>query len=94
MNIIPTVTVDPDPQKLPGGQVIQQLLDGLAGWAVLGSLAAMFIGAIVWALGSHGGNYSAANKGKTAVLVAAATALLAGAAPALINFFTNLGGRV
>lgn len=94
MNINHSVDVSPDPTNLPGGQVIQQLLDGLAGWALFGSLAAMLIGAIVWALGSHGGNYHSANKGKTAVLIGAVSALLVGAAPALINFANSLGERV
>ena len=94
MNRIPLVSVNPNPNDLPGGAVMQQLLDGLAGWALWGSLAALLISAIVWALGANGGNVHAANKGKTGVLVAALTALLAGAAPALINFFNNLGQQV
>ena len=94
MNRIPMVSVNPNPNDLPGGAVMQQLLDGLAGWALWGSLAALLISAIVWALGANGGNYHAANKGKTGVMVSALTALLAGAAPALINFFNNLGQQV
>jgi len=94
MNHFMRVDVKPNPNDLPGGRVIQQLLDGLAGWALWGSLAALLISAIVWALGSNGGNYNAANKGKTGVLVAGLTALLVGAAPALINFFNALGQRV
>jgi hypothetical protein len=91
---IPYVSVDPNPNDLPGGRVIQQVLDGLAGWALLASLGAMLIGAMVWALSSHAGNYHGASKGKTTVLVSAVAALLAGAAPALVNFFSNLGQRV
>ena len=94
MSRIPLVNVSPNPNDLPGGNVIQQLLDGLAGWALFGSLAALLISAIVWALGANGGNYHAANKGKTGVLVSAMTALLVGAAPALINFFNQLGTKV
>ena len=94
MSPIKNVNVDPNPGDLPGGNVIQQLLDGLAGWALWGSLAALLVSAIVWALGANGGNYHAANKGKTGVLVAGITALLIGAAPALINFFNDLGQRV
>ena len=94
MNTLRRVDLSPNPNDLPGGNVIQQLLDGLAGWALFGSLAALLISAIVWGLGANGGNYHAANKGKTGVLVAAVTALLIGAAPALVNFFNELGGRV
>ena len=88
------VHVDPDPGNLPGGQVIQQLMNGLAGWALFGSLAALLISAIVWALGANSGNYHAAGRGKTGVLVSGITALLVGAAPALINFFNALGRQV
>jgi Family of unknown function (DUF6112) len=91
---IPLVDVRPDPSKLPGGNVIQQLVDGLSGWALSGSLAALLISAIVWALGSNSGNYHAAGRGKTGVLIAGITALLVGAAPALINFFNQLGRQV
>jgi hypothetical protein len=94
MSVLSRVNVNPNPNDLPGGGVIQQLLDGLAGWALWGSLAALLVSAIVWALGSNGGNYHAASKGKTGVLVAGLTALLVGAAPALINFFNALGQRV
>jgi Family of unknown function (DUF6112) len=88
------VHVNPDPSKLPGGDVIQQLMNGLAGWALFGSLAALLISAIVWALGANSGNYHAAGRGKTGVLVSGVTALLVGAAPALINFFNQLGQKV
>ena len=94
MSHIPQVRVNPNPNDLPGGSVIQQLLDGLAGWALFASLGALLIGAMVWALASHAGNYHGASKGKTTVLVSAVAALLIGAAPSLINFFNNLGQRV
>lgn len=94
MTWIPLVDVRPNPADLPGGNVIQQLMDGLAGWALFGSLAALLISAIVWALGSNSGNYHAAGRGKTGVLISAVTALLVGAAPALINFFNQLGRQV
>ncbi len=94
MRFIPLVNTHPDPSKLPGGHVIQGLIDGLAGWALFGSLAALLISAIVWALGANSGNYHAAGRGKTGVLVSGITALLVGAAPALINFFADAGDRV
>jgi Family of unknown function (DUF6112) len=94
MSWVPLVSVNPNPSDLPGGQVIQQLIDGLAGWALFASLAALLVSAIVWALGANSGNYHAAGRGKTGVLVSAVSALLVGAAPALINFFNALGHRV
>ena len=73
---------------------IQQLLNGLAGWALLAALGGMLISVIAWALGSFGGNYHAVNKGKTGVLVCAAAAVVAGGAAPIINFFSNLGSQI
>jgi len=88
------VNINPDPGKLPGGPQIQTLLDGLGGWALFASLAGLLISSIVWALGSFGGNYNAVSRGKTGVLVCATTALIAGAAAPIINFFSHLGSQV
>ena len=62
-----TSTINPDPGKLPGGAQIQQLLDGLGGWALFAALGGLLISMIVWALGSFGGNYHAVSRGKTGV---------------------------
>ena len=94
MALAPLVDIRPDPAKLPGNNVIQQLADGLAGWALWGSLFALLVSALIWGLGSHSGNYHAAGRGTSGVLIAAVTALLVGAAPTLINFFNALGQRV
>jgi hypothetical protein len=88
------VNINPDPSKLPGGPQIQTLLDGLGGWALFASLGGLLISSIVWALGSFGGNYHAVSRGKTGVVVCAATALIAGAAAPIINFFAHLGSQV
>ncbi len=85
------VTMSPDPSALPGGAVLQTLINGLAGWALLASLAGLVIGAAVWALGAHSQNYQQAYLGRRAVLVAGGTALLIGAAPTIINFFVYFG---
>src|SRR3954452_14461612 len=87
------VTIHPDPGKLPGGPQIQTLLDGLGGWALVASLAGLLISAIAWALGSFGGNYHAVSRGKTGVMVCAATALIAWPADPIINFFAHLGSQ-
>ncbi|WP_370617681.1 DUF6112 family protein [Mumia qirimensis] len=89
-----SVNVTPNPNELPGGNVIQQILDGLGGWALWGALGALLISTIVWAGGSFAGNFHAASKGKIGVVISLVAALLAGAAPALINFFSNLGEQV
>ncbi len=89
--IIANVGLHPDMSGLPGGGTLQKLVDGLAGWALVGSLAALVIGALAWALGSHSHNVHQSMAGRRAVLVSGAAALLIGAAPVLINFFFAAG---
>jgi hypothetical protein len=94
MRLATDVDVNPNTNDLPGGAQIQQLLDGLAGWALAASLAGLLISVIVWALGSFGGNYHAVSRGKVGVLVCAAAALVAGGAAPIINFFADLGSQI
>ena len=39
-----TVTLNPDPSNLPGGAVLQQLTNGLGGWALIMALVGLVIG--------------------------------------------------
>lgn len=88
------VKLNPRPSGLPGSEVLQGLIDGLAFWGLLAALAALVVGAAVWAWASHAGNHHYAASGRRASGVAALAALLIGAAPALINFFADAGDRV
>jgi hypothetical protein len=88
------VKLDPRPSGLPGSNVLQGLVDGLAFWALLAALAALVAGAAIWAWASHAQNHHYAAGGRRAAGVAALAALLIGAAPALINFFADAGDRV
>ena len=88
------VTLNPDPNNLPGGSVLQQLTNGVGGWALIIALAGMLVGAAAWALGAHSQNYHQSVTGRRAVLVSGLAALLIGAAPALVNFFFNAGLKV
>jgi hypothetical protein len=88
------VKVHPDPNGLPGGAQIQQILNGLSGWALLAALGGLLVSVIVWSLGSFGGNYHAVSKGKSGVLVCGAAALIAGGAAPIINFFADLGSQI
>ncbi len=85
------VQATPDARKLPGGEVLKNLTDGIAAWALIASLVGLFIGAIVWALGSHTQNWQHTHHGKRAVMVSSLAALVTGAAPAIINFFASQG---
>ena len=74
--------------------MLQQLTNGIGGWALIGALVALVIGAAAWALGSHAQNYQQSFTGRKTVLVAGLAALLIGAAPAIINFFFHAGQGV
>ena len=94
MDFLADVTLTPTPGNLPGGAVLQQLTNGIGGWALIGALVALVIGAAAWALGSHAQNYQQSFTGRKTVLVAGLAALLIGAAPAIINFFFHAGQGV
>jgi cytochrome bd-type quinol oxidase subunit 2 len=88
------VSVKPDPQGLPGSEVLQNLINGLAFWTLLASVAGVLIGAAVWALASHGNNHHWATRGRSGALVSAGAAFVIGAAAALVNFFEAAGSKV
>jgi hypothetical protein len=86
--------LNPDTGLLPGGNVLQKLMNGLDGWALALSLVGLVIGAAAWALGSHGQNYQQSFVGRRAVLISGLAALLIGAGPGIVNFFFNTGQNV
>jgi hypothetical protein len=88
------VTLTPNTGSLPGGQVLQNLMNGLGGWALALALVGLVIGAAAWALGSHGQNYQQSYVGRRAVLISGLAALLIGAGPAIVNFFFHAGQGV
>lgn len=85
------VTATPDAKGLPGSNVLQQLVNGADAWALAISLLGAFIGAALWAVASHSNNHHYAARGRMAALISAASALVVGAGPGLINFFERLG---
>ena len=88
------VTMTPQISQLPGGPVLQGLMNGLQGWALALALVGLVIGAAAWALGSHGQNYQQTFVGRRAVLISGLAALLIGAGPGIVNFFFGLGQNV
>lgn len=88
------VTLNPDPAQLPGINVIQQLTDGLGGWALIASMVGIVVGAIVWAFGHYSQNYHQAYNGRRGVIVSAAAALLVGGAPHIVAFFLHQGNHI
>jgi MFS family permease len=92
--VLADVTLSPDPGNLPGSQVLQNLTNGLGGWALVLALVGMLVGAAIWALGSHSQNLHQSFAGRRTVLVSGLAALVIGAAPALVNFFFHAGQGV
>jgi hypothetical protein len=88
------VSLNPSTTALPGGAALQQIADGIASWALIGSLIALLLGAALWAVGSHTQNMHQSAQGRRAVLASLVAAILIGAAPTLINFFFNAGVAV
>jgi len=86
-----TVSAHPDLRGLPGSNVLQQLVNGAAAWALSIALLGAFIGAALWAVAPPSHSHHFAARGRMAALVSGAAALIIGAAPGLINFFAHLG---
>jgi hypothetical protein len=89
--VLAAVTATPDLTALPGSNVLQQLVNGAEAWALAIALIGAFIGAALWAVASHTHNHQFAARGRMAALISAASALVVGAAPGLVNFFQHLG---
>lgn len=92
--LAPTVKLDPDPSKIVGGDVVQQIADGFAGLGLIACVAALVYGAVMWTLSARGGNVTFTSEGKTKVLVAAAAALLIAGAADIINYCIELAKAI
>jgi Family of unknown function (DUF6112) len=88
------VQVNPNPKGLPGSDVLQGFIDGLAFWALLACLGGIVVGAAVWAWAAHSNNHHYSANGRRGLLVSAAGALIVGGAAAIINFFADAGSKV
>jgi hypothetical protein len=88
------VSAHPALNRLPGSQVLQGLLDGAQAWALAIALVGAFVGAGTWAIASHGHNSHYAARGRMAALTSAGAALVVGAGPGLVNFFSTLGSHI
>lgn len=88
------VSVNPNPNGLPGVDAFQKLLNGAAALALLACVGAFVIGAAQWGFGSRSQNYSQAADGKERMLKSVGGAFGIGAVAAVINFFYNAGTGV
>lgn len=88
------VVLNPDVDNLPGGEVLQNLTDGIAGFAMIACLAGLVLCAGLWALGNSSNNLQQTVVGKKGTIVCFTAAALIGAAAELINFFYGAGQNV
>lgn len=91
MTLVSAVTATPNLTALPGSNVLQQLVNGAEAWALAIAVIGAFVGAALWAVASHTHNHQYAARGRMAALISAASALMVGSAPGLVNFFQHLG---
>lgn len=94
ITLLADVSASPDPEGLPGSSVAERLVNGLYFYALLGCLAGLLISVITWVFASRSQNHHYATMGRQGTIIAFFGALIVGAAPALINFFQNLGSQV
>ena len=87
-------TLNPDPTQLPGGSTLQNLANGVGGWALIAAIVGIVVGAVLWAFGHYSHNYQQAVNGRRGVVVSGLAALLIGAAPQVIAFFLQQGQAV
>ena len=66
---VPRIQVNPNPKGLPGTNVLQQALDGLAFWGLMACVAGLVIGGITWALASHANNHQWSGRGRSGALI-------------------------
>lgn len=88
------VNVTPNTNGLPGIEQLREVVGAMMTVALILSVLALLIAAIVWALGANSSNPHLAGRGKLGVLVALGAAIVTGASVTLINFFWNVGQSV
>jgi hypothetical protein len=92
--VVAKVSARPDPSGLPGSSVADRLINGLFFYTLMGCLAGLLVSVLVWVFASRAQNYHHASLGRQGTIIAALGALVAGASPALVNFFQGLGSQV
>lgn len=90
----PGLTLVPNINDLPGATVLQDLTNGLGGWALMAAMAGVLIGAVMWAFGHFSQNYQQAYNGRKGVLVSGLAAILISGAPRIVEFLIGQGGKI
>ncbi len=83
--VLAQVNLSPTVAGMPGGALLQQMLNWLGQVALWGSLASILLGAAIFGIAQHSGNYSGGYRGKQLALAGVVGACLAGIAPTAVN---------
>lgn len=103
LDLVPTIVpalapmdidISPNDNGLPGIAALRTIVGAVMTIALILSVLALLISAIVWGFGSNSSNPHLASRGKVGVLVSCAAAIITGGAVTLINFFWNVGGTI
>lgn len=86
--------VFPDFGGLDGISDLRSVIGALLTITLVVAVLMLIVSAVVWAVASSNGNYNAASKGRTGVLVALGAAALAGAGVAWMNWLIGLGQQL
>lgn len=86
--------VFPDFDGLAGIGDLRVVIGALLMFVLITAVLMLIVSAIIWAIAAAGGNYNAAGKGRTGVLVALGTAVLAGGGVAWMNWLIDLGQQL
>ncbi|MDT3395345.1 DUF6112 family protein [Streptomyces sp. B1866] len=86
--------VTPQEGGLPGLDVLKNVMGSINLFGIVAVVGALAVSLLVWAWGHHSGGHQAEANGKKGTVVAAACALLLGAANGIVAFFSGIGSQV
>ena len=73
---------------------LPQVIGALLMFVLVTAVLMLIVCAIIWAISGASGNYQAATKARTGLLVAVGAAALSGAGVAWLNFLLDVGTRL
>ena len=86
--------VFPDFGGVGGAADLRSIVGALLMFVLIIAVLMLIVCAIVWAIASSSGNYQAATKARTGLLVALGAAVLAGAGVGWVNFLLGVGEQL
>ena len=86
--------VFPDFGGVGGAADLRAIVGALLMFVLVTAVLMLIVCAIIWAISGASGNYQAATKARTGLLVAVGAAALSGAGVAWLNFLLDVGTRL